>query len=109
MANEVKEIKKGSLRPIIQATIYGNDGSVIDITGATAVKFTMYNSSETKINAVAGSVVDATSGQVSYTWTGTDTDTAGTYYAYFDVTLSGGYSMKAPTKNELIIEVWDTE
>ena len=109
MANEVKEIKQGSLRPILQATIYGNDGSAIDITGATAVKFTMYNSTGVKIDAVAGSVVDASAGQVSYTWTGTDTDTAGTYYAYFDVTLSGGYSMKAPTKNELIVEVWATE
>lgn len=109
MANEVKEIKQGSLRPILQATIYGNDGSAIDITGATAVTFTMYNSSETKINGVAGTIVDATEGQVSYTWTGTDTDTAGTYYAYFDVTMSGGFSMKAPTKNELIVEVWATE
>ena len=109
MANEVKEIKKGSLRPILQATIYGNDGGAIDLTGATAVKFTMYNSSDVKIDAVAGSIVTPASGIVSYTWTGTDTDTAGTYYGYFDVTLSGGYSMKAPTKNELIIEVWDTE
>lgn len=109
MANEVKEIKKGSLRPILQATIYGSNGSAIDISGATSVKFTMYNSTETKIDAVAGTIVDALEGQVSYTWTGTDTDTAGTYYGYFDVTLSGGYSMKAPTKNELIIEVWATE
>lgn len=109
MANEVKEIKKDSLRPILQATIYGSDSAAIDITGATAVTFTMYNSSEVKIDAVAGTIVDASAGQVSYTWTGTDTDTAGTYYAYFDVTMSGGYSMKAPTKNELIIEVWDTE
>ena len=109
MGNEVKEIKKGSLRPILQATIYGSDGSAIDITGASTVTFTMYNSTETKIDGVAGAIVDATEGQVSYTWTGTDTDTAGTYYAYFDVTLAGGYSMKAPTKNELIIEVWATE
>ena len=109
MGNEVKEIKKVSLRPILQATIYVSNGTAIDITGASAVTFTMYNSIETKIDAVAGSIVDASAGQVSYSWSGTDTDTAGTYYGYFDVTLAGGFSMKAPTKNELIIEVWATE
>jgi len=109
MANELKGIKKGSLHPILQATICGSDEVAIDLTGATSVKFTMYNSAEVKIDAAAGALVDVEAGEVSYTWVNGDTDAGGTYYAYFDVTMSDGKSMKAPTKNELIIEVWDTE
>ena len=54
--------------------------------------------STAKVNAAA-TVVTASLGRVKYTWTGTDTDTAGTYIGQFEMT-SGGKKRTAPNRRE---------
>jgi hypothetical protein len=102
-------VRKDSTRPKLIANVIGNDGSAVDLTGATAVTFTMYDSSTTVIDASAAVIEDYDDGQVSYTWATGDTDEAGTFYAYFEVAMPSSGVMLAPSKNELIIEIVDTE
>ena len=65
--------------------------SAVDLTGAVSTKFFMYPIDDAgvlgtvKINGVAGAIDDAAAGKLTYTWTGTDTDTAGKFIGYFIV------------------------
>lgn len=81
------EIKQGALGPSLDATLTTGDGSPQDLSGAT-VKFYMkrVQTGALKINGANATIVDAEAGQVRYTWTGTDTDTAGMYRAEFEIT-----------------------
>ena len=81
-------LKQNDTAPSIRATLKDGSGSVIDLTGAS-VRFHMKDLSGTvKIDTAATIISPATSGIVQYNWTGSDTDTAGTYYAEFEVTYS---------------------
>ena len=73
----------------IQATLTDGAGAVVDLTSAT-VRFLMRakNATSAKV-AAAATIVNAAGGVVKYTWTGTDTDTAGRYLAEFEVTIGG--------------------
>jgi hypothetical protein len=98
------EIPKGRLLPILTATLTDDVGP-IDLTGAT-VKFQMRPpgvGTTLKVDAAA-TVVSAATGQVSYTWSGTDTDTEGLYVAWFEVTYSGPKPLIAP-EPPLVLEV----
>lgn len=66
------------------------NGAAVNLTGAT-VKFLLrpINATTNKINAAATIVVAAT-GDVSYTPTGTDTNTAGLFIGEWQVTYAGG-------------------
>lgn len=109
MALQTMSIRKGSTRPIVQGNLEDSSGTVIDLADVTAVTFTMYNDTETIVDASSGSVLDSDNGYVSYTWSTGDTDTAGTYYGYFTLTFSDSTVMRAPSKNLFIIEIVDTE
>lgn len=102
-------IRKGSTRPKLIANVIGNDGSAVDLTGATGATFTLYDSASTVVDASAAVIEDYDDGQVSYTWTVGDTDEAGTFYGYFNITMPSSGVLLAPSKNEFIIEIVDTE
>jgi hypothetical protein len=97
------EIPKGRLLPILTATLTDAVGA-INLTGAT-VRFQMRAPGATtfKVDAAA-TVVSAAAGQVSYSWTGADTDTPGLYVAWFEVTYSGPAPLNAP-EPPMVIEV----
>lgn len=100
MAAPTFVITQGNRAPALVATLKDAAGAVIDLTAATAVTFTMRNSSDgtVKVNAAAGTFVGTrTSGQVSYAWGTTDTNTVGTYQAKFTVTWSDGTTTSFPT------------
>lgn len=81
-------LKQNDTAPSIRATLKDGSGSAIDLTGAS-VRFHMKDLAGTvKIDTDATVISPATSGIVQYNWTGSDTDTAGTYYAEFEVTYS---------------------
>lgn len=97
------QIPRNTLLPILTATLSDANG-VINLTGLT-VKFQMRlpGSSVLKVDSAAALVGGGTGGQVSYTWQDMDTDTAGLYLAWFQVT-SATKTFGAP-EPPLIIEV----
>jgi hypothetical protein len=83
-------IKRTDLLPELTAILKDADGNVVDLTGATSAEFHMtpVGSSTPKVDATA-TIVDPPAGEVKYTWAGTDTDTAGDFYAEFEITFTG--------------------
>jgi hypothetical protein len=77
----------GDTEVVLAATLERPDGTPVDLTGLT-VKFTMVDSAGVDVVAETTSgvtVTDADSGEVQYTFSSGDVDTAGTYYGYFIV------------------------
>lgn len=94
MARYAKSINMtvGNLRPIVTHFLQEEDtGAIIDLTTAVSVVFSMSPLNEdgslgtVKIDKVAAVIATASTGKVTYTWTGTDTDTAGIFRAWFIV------------------------
>jgi hypothetical protein len=93
-------MKRGDLAPSVSAVLYSS-GAVVDLTGST-VKLIMKNRSTgvEKVNA-ACVIVTPAAGAVRYDWTGTDTDTAGTYDVEFQVTLPTTKKLTCPNNKHL--------
>ena len=81
-------IKTNDTKPLLIGTLKDPAGAKVDISGATA-RFHMkkYGASSLKVDALA-SVTNGSEGQVSYSWSASDTDTAGTYYGEIEITYS---------------------
>jgi hypothetical protein len=79
-------------------------GVAINLTGST-VKFLMKNrdTGTVKVNATA-TVVTALTGEVRYDWGASDTDTAGNYFAEWEIT-AGGLKTTCPNGRYLDITV----
>lgn len=97
-------IKQGDLSPSITEFLRNADGTAIVLTGST-VKFHMMDSSGAiKINTAA--VIDnPTTGQVHYDWSGTDTNTPGTFYREWEVTLPSGKTVTTPNWTNYPVEI----
>lgn len=97
-------VKRNDLAPSVSAVLYAS-GAVIDLTGAT-VKFIMkLRGGSEKVNA-ACVIVTPTAGAVRYDWAGTDTDTAGTYDAEFQVTFPTTKKLTCPNNKHLEVLVY---
>jgi hypothetical protein len=81
-------IKRNDRRPRWRYGLTVN-GDPMNLTGATAVRFIMKQGSTIKINKLAMTVVDATTGVVEYAWASGDTDTTGTYNVEVEVDWGG--------------------
>lgn len=98
-------LKVGDRLPEIEATLYGADGQIIDLTGAT-VTFTMAApDGRVIINKAAATVVTAASGLVRYSWDADDLTAPGTYRCEWIVTFPGSRQMTIPNKGYDMIEV----
>lgn len=92
--------------PTIASTLRDEDGTPLDLTGCT-VKFIMRPPRTTgtpKVTATA-TVVDAATGHVSYTWAALDTDTAGAYWAEWEVAFPGGKKITVPNGTKISVDV----
>lgn len=101
------QIKRNDTAPSITATLTA-DGSAVSITGAT-VKFLMRDSSgAVKVDASANNDEDGSgdTGEVSYDWTASDTDTAGFFLAEWEVTFSDGTVRTFPTPGFTQVIIW---
>ena len=100
-------VKQGDLFPDVVTVVKDENGAVVDLTGVTSVRFFMRSSRDPtliKVNNAAGILVSGPLGKISYVWSGTDTDTPGTYEAEFRVTPVTGDSFRVPTSGyELVI------
>ena len=84
------KIVQNDSRPPLEFSLT-QDGAPVNLTGCT-VKFYMKNATtgSVKINGVACTVTDALKGKCRYSWTGSDTDTVGTYLGEVEVTFADG-------------------
>lgn len=81
--------------PILTAQLLNGDGTPIDLASATVVLRMAAEDGTVKINNGSCTIVSAPTGQVSYTWGATDTDTVGDYRSEFIVTV-GGLAFSVP-------------
>ena len=80
-------IKQNDTSPAIQASLKDYNGNPVNLVGAT-VRFHMRSFEGTiKVDRTM-TITSGTNGIVTYFWQAGDTDTAGTYYAEFEVTYS---------------------
>lgn len=95
-------IKVGSTRPAYVANLLDDFGlssqKPLDLTSATSVTFEMRIQGSSSTPSVSGvmTVVNATQGQVQYTWITGDTSTAGTYDVEFKILWSDGGIERVP-------------
>jgi len=96
-------IKQNDTSPQIAATLQDGDGAAIDLTAAT-VRFHMkrINAASATVDAPA-TLVDANNGKVKYVWVATDTATAGSYLAEFEVTYTNGGVETFPNDQSIAI------
>lgn len=82
------KIVQNDTRPPLEFTLT-QDGAPVDLTGCT-VKFYMKNADtgSVKINGTNCVITDAPKGKCRYNWTGSDTDTVGTYVGEIEVTFA---------------------
>ena len=98
MSREDFLIGQDDLLPVIYATFTDRNGP-LDLSGASGVKFQMINRAGAGKVDAAATILDATGGEVYYSWTGTDTDTPGLFYASFQATIN---SKKLHTQPKLV-------
>lgn len=99
-------VKTGDIGSDLIVTVLNVDGTVADLTSATAARFLMRaeDSAVPVVNAVAAVVSPGTLGQLTYTWQTGDTATPDIYLGEFRVTMPGG-SVTYPADGYLTIEV----
>jgi len=100
-------IKQNDTAPILAATLKDADEVAVNLTGSS-VRFHMreVGSTTSKVDADAV-LVDASGGQVKYTWAADDTDTIGSYQAEFEVTFGDGSVETFPNNGYVLIEIID--
>ena len=100
--------KQNDLEPPAQAPLLNADGSPIDLTTATSVKFLMRptgTSGSPKVTH-AVTITDAANGIVKYAWVSGDTDTVGTFDQEWEITWPTSRPQTVPNHgyNTVVIE-----
>jgi YD repeat-containing protein len=98
--------KRGATTPTISWTCTDQNGAIVNLTNATGVTFVMraQTSSQPWISA-SGSITNAGTGAVSYTWTANDVSTAGRFDAEWLVTWTGGTVQRFPVQGYQSISI----
>ncbi len=96
----------GDSEPGYTFTIYNRDGSVLDLTDATAVEFRAKLTTGSTTITRAGSFTDRVNGKATITWTTTDLATVGIYNVQIRVTWATGRWSSHPnnTYDVLVIQ-----
>jgi baseplate upper protein BppU len=103
-------LMEGDLLPALQFTVQNDDGTPVDLTGASAVQFLMatlptdFTDSVHVINS-AGIFVNRPAGIVQYTWQGTDTATRGRYAGVFEITDGTGKKFSVPNDDYVYVSI----
>jgi len=108
MADPTFYIKQNDTRPELDIFLRDDKDRSINITGAT-VKFSMRNAATNVVKISLGSVttVSSTAGRVKYSFTASDTDTAGNFDGEFQVTFVGGQVETFPNDGYIKVIVTD--
>lgn len=104
MRNGKLKQKKGSTLPALEMQLIETDGTPVDLTNATQVKFRMgITPGSPKVDAAAV-VVTASEGRVKYEWEAADVDTVGTYNGEWVVTFADGVQV-VPSSGFVEVEI----
>ena len=95
-------LKRGDTRTAIRATLVDAQGDPVDLTGSV-VRWIMATLKRTPVVARQAEVVDAKHGVVLVPLEPGDTDTAGTYWAEFEVTFGDGRVETYPNRGYLTV------
>ena len=108
MATPTFYIKQNDTRPELDVFLRDDKDRTINVTGAT-VKFNLRNASDNTIKINNGSVttVSSTSGRVKYSFSASDTDTAGNFDGEFEVTFVGGQVETFPNDGFIKVIITD--
>ena len=99
------KIKKSDTQPSLAVTLQYNNGSPVDLTGAT-VYFVMGNLTDfSTYRSGLCTLTTAGSGQCQYNWNALDTGSVGTYWGEFEVDWGSGSVMTLPSNHNLKIEI----
>lgn len=92
----------------VTAILKDADGTAVDITGSSVVFNMRLEGSDTaKVSRGAATIVSAAAGSVKYTFSGTDTDTIGSYDAEFEVTYGDGTVETFPSRGYFKVKIED--
>ena len=107
MSNYSFNIKQNDTSPTLSVVVADSSGTAINITGASVIfKMRAVNSSSLKVNSSA-TITNASNGAVSYTFSASETHTAGLFQREFQVTFSGGAIETFPNSEYISINVLD--
>ena len=101
-------IKQNDTSPALRATLKDGSDNIINLTGAS-VKFHMkpVGGDVVKTNSTANVIIPAANGIVQYNWSSSDTDTAGSFLAEFEVTHVDGTTETFPNNGFVRIDIED--
>lgn len=97
-------IKRGDVRPVLEFQLTDDDGTAIDLTGASVQFLMKRGSNAPKVNKAA-TITTATEGRGQYAWVTSDTDEVGEYDGEFEVTHSDGDLETFPSDGYLSVVV----
>lgn len=98
-------IKRGDTLPFIEATLRSENGTPVNLAGATVLfKMKKPGSNAVLINR-ACTITDAANGVVRFAWQAGETDTIGNYSAEFEATFFGGSVETFPNDGYVTIRV----
>jgi hypothetical protein len=100
-------VKQNDTAPVIEATLYGPDGRVVDLTGANSVRFHMRRVGETALKVNAAATIVNAQGVVQYIWKPEDTDTAGAFEGEFQITDALGRITTYPNDRYIPVTITD--
>lgn len=98
-------IKSGNTGPDLEVQFQDEDGDPVNITGYSALKFSMREkrSGDVVVDSVNATPVTDATGNVKYEWQAVDTATAGEYQAEFKCTLGSGQIIGFPNNGYISI------
>lgn len=98
-------LKQRDTSPALQYTVKDEDGSAIDLSGATVTFYMQDETGTTVIDGGSVTLVDAANGIVKYEWQDGDSDNAGYFKAEFLVTFGDGTKRTSPDPGWISIVV----
>ena len=103
------EIAQNDDSPALEGILRDGFGSPVDLTGATVVfNMRLHPSGPVKVNRGAmGAVGNAILGRQKYSWSTSDTNTAGTYEGEVEVVFADGRVRTFPPNGYFLIKIKD--
>lgn len=103
------EIKQNDTSPALEGILRDGFGAPVNMTGATVVfLMRLHPAGAVKISAgTMGAVGSATLGRQKYSWSASDTNTAGRYEGEIEATFADGAIRTFPPNGYFIIDIAD--